>query len=436
MGLEALQIPTAHVYVPLLEPKRYKGAYGGRGSGKSHFFAGLLVEEAYATPGYRAVCIREVQNTIKESVRQLLLDKIEAYGLGDFFTAVEGEIRGANGSLIIFRGMQHYSADGIKSLEGYDRAWVEEAQSLSQRSLDLLRPTLRKDGSEIWFSWNPENEDDPVDRFFRTQTRNDAVIVKANWNDNPWLPEVLKAEKDEDYKTDPEKAAHIWGGQYNIVTEGAYFARLLAEAEDDGRVGNFPYDPAIPVETAWDIGVDDYTAIWFFQQNGQQVRAIDYYEVSGEGAEWIVQEAIKAKPYKYRQHWLPHDVNVREWGGGARRRIDTLRGLGLVPIRAGSQMNPVERINASRVLLPMVHFNRDTCNLGIKRLRNYRRKLNRSLDTYTGPLHDENSHGADAFGEYAVNSPLVLRKRAEKKPPTRDKYARREREEAGSWKVV
>ncbi|MCJ8334625.1 MAG: PBSX family phage terminase large subunit [Epibacterium sp.] len=434
MVLEPLQIETAAVFAPLLEPRRYKGAYGGRGSGKSHFFAELIVEMAYATPGFRAVCIREVQNTIKESVRQLLIDKINKNGLSNFFQVLDGEIRGANGSLIIFKGMQHYSADGIKSLEGYDVAWVEEAQTLSQRSLDLLRPTIRKEGSEIWFSWNPENEDDPVDQFFRGQARGNAVLVKANWNDNPWLPDVLRAEKDEDYLADPEKAAHIWGGQYNIVTEGAYFARLLAEAEDQGRIGDFPYDPEIPVDTAWDLGVDDYTAIWFFQRNGGKVRAIDYYEVSGEGAEWIVQEAIDAKPYKYGQHWLPHDVRVREWGGGAKRRIDVLRGLGVSPIRVGVGLGPVERINASRALMPLVSFNKAATALGIKRLRNYRRKHNRSLDTYTGPLHDENSHGADAFGEYAVNSPLVKSK--PKKPDEKpDGYKRRTRQEA-TWKTV
>lgn len=431
--MTGLTIETPEAYEPLLYPKRYKGAYGGRGSGKSHFFAELLVERALCEQGFRAVCIREVQNTIKESVRQLLMDKIEAFGLGHFFNAVEGEIRGQNGSLIIFRGMQHYNADGIKSLEGYDVAWVEEAQTLSQRSLDLLRPTIRKPGSEIWFSWNPDSEDDPVDAFFRSQTRIDAVVVRVNHDANPWFPEVLKSEMQEDYRTDPEKAAHVWGGEYNIITEGAYFARLLAEMEADGRIGDFGYDPDIPVETAWDLGVDDYTAIWYFQQNGGQVRAIDYYEVSGEGAEFIVTEAIKAKPYKYGNHWLPHDVRVREWGGGARRRIDTLRDMGLVPVRVGSALGPVERINASRVLLPMVSFNRDTCHIGIKRLRNYRRKLNRTLDTYTGPLHDENSHGADAFGEYAVNSPLVKAAKV-KEPVVRDRYVRNRQEE--SWKTV
>ena len=181
--------------------------------------------------------------------------------------------------------------------------------------------------------------------------------------------------------------------------------------------------------------VDDYTAIWFFQQNGRQVRAIDYYEVSGEGAEWIAKEAITAKPYTYKAHRLPHDVRVREWGAGARTRLSILREFGVNPIMVGVQQNPVERINAARALLPLMYFDEDKCRLGIKRLRNYRRKRNQSLDTYTGPLHDENSHGADAFGEYAVNSPLVKLK-ADKPDPKRDRYERRSREDSGSWKTV
>lgn len=431
--MSILQIPTARAFVPLLDARRYKGAYGGRGSGKSHFMAELLVERCYAEPT-RAVCIREVQNTIKESVKQLLADKIAKLGLVDFFEIIDTEIRGKNGSLIIFRGMQHFNADSIKSLEGYDVAWVEEAQSLSQRSLDLLRPTIRKEGSEIWFSWNPESEDDPVDVFFRQQGRSDAIAVKVNWNDNPWFPQVLRADLEADYKADPEKAAHVWGGEYNVITEGSYYARQLAEAGD--RIGDFPYDPALPVSTGWDIGVADYTAIWFFQRNGQNVRAIDYYETSGDGAELIVEHGLRSKPYRYAEHFMPHDVKVREWGAGARSRYQTLLGLGMTGIRIGVPQKPEERINATRQLLPLVSFNEDTTRQGIKRLRNYRRRLNQATGTYTGPLHDENSHGADAFGEYAVNC-QILTPKAPTGPAERDRYKSAFRKEEGSsWKTM
>ena len=432
--MSILQIETPRAFVPLLGPCRYKGAYGGRGSGKSHFFAELLIEECYRKPT-RAVCIREVQNSIKDSVKQLLTDKIDKMGLNGFFEIIDTEIRGANGSLIIFRGMQHYSADSIKSLEGYDVAWVEEAQSLSQRSLDLLRPTIRKEGSEIWFSWNPENEDDPVDRFFRSQNRTDAALVRVNWDANPWFPDVLRADMEADYSADPEKAAHVWGGEYNVVTEGAYYARALADLEKAGRIGHFPHDPALPVYTAWDIGVDDYTAIWFFQENGRQVRAIDYYETSGDGAEIIIEEAIKPKPWRWAVHYMPHDVKVREWGAGAKSRYQTLLGLGLNNIRVGVAQGPAERINASRAILPVMHFNEETTRQGIKRLRNYRRRLNQATGAYSGPLHDENSHGADAFGEYAVNCQIRPADQAKKTQAPRDKY--RSKSDGGvNWKTM
>lgn len=432
--MSILQIETPRAFVPLLGPCRYKGAYGGRGSGKSHFFAELLIEECYRKPT-RAVCIREVQNSIKDSVKQLLTDKIDKMGLNGFFEIIDTEIRGANGSLIIFRGMQHYSADSIKSLEGYDVAWVEEAQSLSQRSLDLLRPTIRKEGSEIWFSWNPENEDDPVDRFFRSQKRTDAALVRVNWDANPWFPDVLRADMEADYSADPEKAAHVWGGEYNVVTEGAYYARALADLEKAGRIGHFPHDPALPVYTAWDIGVDDYTAIWFFQENGRQVRAIDYYETSGDGAEIIIEEAIKPKPWRWAVHYMPHDVKVREWGAGAKSRYQTLLGLGLNNIRVGVAQGPAERINASRAILPVMHFNEETTRQGFKRLRNYRRRLNQATGAYSGPLHDENSHGADAFGEYAVNCQIRPADQAKKTQAPRDKY--RSKSDGGvNWKTM
>jgi phage terminase large subunit len=207
--LSILTVDVPRVFEPLLASRRYKGAHGGRGAAKSHFFAQQLVLHCYAQ-AKRAVCIREVQNSIRQSVRLLIIDKIADLGLGGFFTVLEQEIRGSNGSLIIFRGMQAYNAENIKSLEDYDIAWVEEAQSFSERSLRLLRPTIRKLGSEIWFSWNPRHETDAVDRFFRGgKPRDDAALVAVHWNDNPWFPEVLRKEKDSDYAADPEMAEHV-----------------------------------------------------------------------------------------------------------------------------------------------------------------------------------------------------------------------------------
>ncbi len=421
-----LNVETPRAFVPLLAPNRYKGAYGGRGGAKSHFFAEQLVLRCYSRQT-RAACIREVQNTIKDSVRQLLIDKIQALGLGPFFDVLENEIRGRNGSLVIFKGMQAYNAENIKSLENFDIAWVEEAQTFSAHSLKLLRPTIRKDGSELWFSWNPRNETDPVDKFFRGGSpRTGMVSVSVNWYDNPWFPDVLRQEKDDDYADDPETAEHVWGGGYEIITEGSYYGKLIAAAEKAGRIKPIPYDPERELFTAWDIGVDDYTSIWFFQTDGYSIFAVDFYEISNAGAPEIVDLALpelnpdvrlaaaqlidlgRDEPFRYTRHYLPHDIKVREWGAGAKQRSLTLLDLGVKPIHVGVATDPADRINATRRILPVTFFN-DTprVRLGLSHLRRYSRKLNTQMNVYTGILHDEHSHAADAFGEFAINCGIV-----------------------------
>ncbi len=224
MSSSTLQIETARVFVPLLQPARYKGAHGGRGSAKSHFFADLLLERCILEPPFRAVCIRENQKSLTESVKRLLEDKIRDRSLEGYFTVWDKRIDTPGGGVIIFQGMQSHNAESIKSLEGYDVAWVEEAQVLSQRSLDMLRPTIRKAGSELWFSWNPRHETDPVDVLLRSQNKPPgAVVVESNWTDNPWFPDVLRDEKDFDQQRDADKFAHVWGGGYVVYTAAQVF---------------------------------------------------------------------------------------------------------------------------------------------------------------------------------------------------------------------
>ncbi len=411
---------------PLLGQARYKGAYGGRGGAKSHFFAEQIVIQAFVN-GKRIVCIREVQNTIRDSVKELISRKITKLGLDGEFVILENEIRHkTNGGLILFKGMQSYNAENIKSLEGFDIAWVEEAQTFSSHSLKMLRPTIRKEGSEIWFSWNPRHETDPVDKFFRDgNERTGAIAVNVNWYDNPWFPEVLHKEKDDDYAADPEVAEHVWGGGYEIITEAAYYAKLISVAEKEGRIGKFPYVQGVNVLTSWDIGVDDYTVIWFWQVIGGVPRVIDFYEINNAGAQEIVhlalpeynedlaagvanlQELGRELPFRYGTHYLPHDIKVREWGAGAKQRSLTLMELGVKPIHVGVATDPADRINATRQLLPIVHFNDTPRNrVGISHLRRFSRKRNELLGTYTGILHDEHSHAADGFGEFAINCGL------------------------------
>jgi len=242
--LSTLTIDTPAVYEPLLAPARYKGAFGGRGSGKSHFFGELAIE-ASVLAKTDIVCVREVQQSLAQSVKKLLELKIDAMGLGHRFEVQRDCIKSDLGGMIIFQGMANHTAESIKSLEGYDIAWVEEAQSLSQRSLDLLRPTIRKPRSELWFSWNPNFPTDPVDSLLRGEAPPpDAMVVQANFRDNPWLPDVLRAELEYDQRRDPDKFAHVWLGEYQRNSESRVFRNWKVEEFD------------LPASTVHRLGAD------------------------------------------------------------------------------------------------------------------------------------------------------------------------------------
>lgn len=262
--MSELTIETAAVFEPLLRPARYKGAEGGRGSGKSRFFAGLAIEESIIDGG-DTVCIREIQRTLDQSVKKLLENTIQEQNLGAYFEVQDRRIltrpaRGGQG-VIAFEGMQNHTADSIKSLEGFKRAWVEEAQTLSERSLSLLRPTIRAEGSELWFSWNPRFKSDPVDQFFKgAESPPDSVVVRANYMDNPWFPEVLRIEMEYDRKRDPEKYAHVWLGEYETHSEARVFKNWKIEDFERppgtvyrlGADWGFSIDPSVMVRCSID----------------------------------------------------------------------------------------------------------------------------------------------------------------------------------------
>lgn len=234
-----LEIATPRWAVPLLQPARYKGAHGGRAGGKSHFFGELMVEEHVINKNQRSVCIREVQKSLKFSAKSLIEDKIKRLGVEEYFEITGTEIRKRKhgDGIIIFQGMQDHTADSIKSLEGFDRAWVEEGQRLSNRSLRLLRPTIvRKEGAEIWFSWNPDQPEDPVDDFFRgSHPPENSVLVKVNYTDNPFITDAILEEAAADYAKDPELAEHVWGGGYNTKSEAQIFSGCWVTREFDIR---------------------------------------------------------------------------------------------------------------------------------------------------------------------------------------------------------
>lgn len=256
-----LQLSTPAWAEPLFVPARYKGAYGGRGSGKSHLFAEMLIEAHLMDPNEASVCVREVQKSLDQSVKRLLEEKIEAMNAGAYFEVQDAKIKshgidGQGSGLIIFQGLQNHTADSIKSLQGYHRAWVEEAQSLSQRSLDLLRPTIRAPGSELWFTWNPSKDTDPVDTLLRgANPPPSAVVIPVNWEDNPWFPDVLREEMEYDRARDPDKYAHVWLGEYVRNSESRIFKNwrieeFTAPPDATHRLGadwGFAVDPSVLV---------------------------------------------------------------------------------------------------------------------------------------------------------------------------------------------
>ncbi len=405
--MSVLQIETAPVFEPLLQPARYKGAYGGRGSGKSHFFAEALVEQALLRPGLRAVCIREVQKTLKESAKRLIEDKIQALGVGKAFEVQKEQIVTPGGGVIIFQGMQDHTAESIKSLEGFHIAWIEEAQTLSARSLSLLRPTIREEGSELWFSWNPRRKADPVDEMLRGPEKpTGAVVVPANWSDNPWFPSVLETERQDCIRTTPDQYNHIWEGGYASVLSGAYYARHLAEAKAGGRIGPVARDPLMTIRAVWDIGGTgakaDATAIWICQFVGVQIRVLDYYEASGQPLETHI-HWLRSNKYGSALCVLPHDgahsekIYDASYEGALRQA-----GFEVVVVPNQGRGAAMMRVEAARRLFPNIWFNEATTEPGRAALGWYHEKKDEARNIGLGPEHDWSSHGADAFGLMCV----------------------------------
>jgi phage terminase large subunit len=313
--MTCLRIETPRAFVPLLEPARYKGLHGGRGSGKSHFFAESLIERCLMHRGTRWACIREVQRSLEQSVKRLLEDKVESMGVAASFEVQKFEIGTPGGGLVIFQGMQNHTADSIKSLEGFDGAWVEEAQSLSQRSLDLLRPTIRKEGSEMWFSWNPRHETDPIDKLLRGEhAPPGAVVVEANYSDNPWLPDVLRQEMEYDQRRDPDKFAHVWRGGYVRASEARVFRNWRVEEFDipldaiirQGADWGFAVDPAVLVQ-CYTIGRTLYVPYEAWMIGCQIDNLPDLFAtVPGSARWWITADSARPETIAHMQrHGYP-----------------------------------------------------------------------------------------------------------------------------------
>lgn len=322
--------------IPLLKPSRYKAVYGGRGGGKSHFFAELLLERLVDDPDLSIVCIREIQKSLRFSAKRLLENKIASLNVGHLFEVQVTEIKriGGNG-LIAFQGMQDHTADSIKSLEGFGIAWVEEAQSLSDRSLKMLRPTIRSDGSEIWFSWNPENESDPVDKFFRSRSHNDAVIVHVNYDKNPYFTRVLQREMEEDRANDIDYYTHVWEGGYNKKSiDQILGGKWVIQSFDPGDDWDGPY-------FGCDFGLTALVKLWINndylyveRESYDKKRILELDEIEARwkadipGCEKYVIKADCALPQTInylKRHGFPRMRPVKKWPGSVDDGVKHLR---------------------------------------------------------------------------------------------------------------
>lgn len=420
-----LKREVPRVFAPLLQPARYKGAYGGRGSGKSHFFGEQLVQDCVAERGLLSVCIREVQRTLKDSSKRLLESKLAKFRLGeaDGFKVFFDRIQTPGDGVIIFQGMTDQTAESIKSLEGFKRAWMEEAQTISQRSLTLLRPTIRADGSEIWASWNPRRPADAVDEFFRGSPPPGSKVVQANWRDNPWFTDVLEAERQLDLERYPDRYPHIWEGDYAKAFEGAYYAKQLAEARAQGRIGKVGADPLLPIRAYFDLGgagaSADALAIWICQFVAKEIRILDYIEGQSQVLGYYTAE-MKRRGWGKAICRLPHDgVNTNNITG--KQYKDHLAEAGFdvpPPIPNQGKGAAMMRIEAARRLFPQMWFNEATTGPGLDALGYYHERKDENRGVGLGPEHDWSSHGADAFGLMCVDYEPPVKVKSWNQPKT------------------
>jgi phage terminase large subunit len=395
---------------PLFKPSRYKVLYGGRGGAKSWGIARALLILAARKP-LRILCAREFQISMKDSVHKLLCDQIVDLGLHGFFEITERAIRGANGSEFAFVGLRNNVAN-VKSYEGIDICWVEEAQTVSRKSWKTLTPTIRKEGSEIWVSFNPELETDETYQRFVVNPPPDTISIKINYWDNPWFPETLRHEMEADKARDHESYMQVWEGVCRQTIDGAIFAKEMMKAEAEERITKVPYDPVKPVHAICDLGWSDATAWWLVQFVGMETRLIRYFEGSQRTITSYLAE-LQSFGYVYDTIWLPHDAQNKTLAAAGRSIEDIVRGAGF-KTRVLERVPTIDSINAARTIFSNCYFDRENCADGLNCLRHYRYEVDPETGNFSKmPLHDRYSHGADAFRYIAlmVKEPAKVRKK-------------------------
>jgi len=380
----------------LFNPKnsRYRVLYGGRGGAKSWGVARALLIKGAQAP-LRILCAREFQTSIKDSVHKLLCDQIVDMGLAGFYEITEKSIRGKNGTEFFFVGLRN-NVVNVKSIEGVDVCWVEEAQTVSRNSWNVLIPTIRKEQSEIWVTFNPELETDETYQRFVANPPANAIVQKINWSDNPWFPDTLKDEMLALKSRDPAAHRIVWEGFCRMTVDGAIFGKEMQMAELDSRITNVPYDASKPVHAVFDLGWADMTSVWFVQFIGMETRLIRYIEVNQTTMTDILAR-MQTYGYLYDTLWLPHDAQNKTLASSGRSIEDIVRAAGY-KTKVLERVPVVDSINAARTIFRSCYFDRDNCAEGLQCLRHYRYEVDSETGQFSRtPLHDHYSHGADAF---------------------------------------
>lgn len=386
----------------LLPPARFKVLFGGRDSAKSTSIAQMILARCMAKPE-RVLCTREVQKSIAESVHQLLSDWIARLGLEQFFTVQNNYILGKNGSQIAFHGLSGQTATSIKSFEGITICWVEEAQTISKRSWDLLEPTIRAPGSEIWVSFNPDMDTDETYKRFVTSPPDDAIVTQINWDDNPWRSVVLDAAREKMQREAPEDYAHIYMGQCRPAIEGAIYYQEVSALRNSGRLCNVLYDPMLKVHVIVDLGFNDFMALILVQRLGSEIRVIRYIEDRFRDIPSYSQELRDLK-LNFGRVYLPHDGKAKTLvaannphGSSAEKQFQKLGWQ----VEIVDNLEIEQGIRKVREVFPRVLIDRANGAELVNRLGRYRRRVNSEGQAST-PVHDDQSHGSDGFRYLAL----------------------------------
>lgn len=376
---------------------RFRVLYGGRDGAKSWSIARRILQRGVMRPT-RVLCTREVQKSIAESVHQLLKDQIDAMGLNAFYDVQQQYIRGANGTQIAFHGLSGQTATSIKSFEGVDICWVEEAQTISKRSWDLLEPTIRADGSEIWVSFNPDMDTDETYKRFVVNPPPDALVVQIGWEDNPWRSTALDAARERMQREAPDDFAHIYGGQCRAAVEGAIYFSEVSALRQSGRLGNVPYDPMLKVHVIVDLGFNDYMALLLAQRMSSEVRVVRYLEDRFKDIPWYSTE-LRKLGYNWGTVYLPHDAKATTLaasnnpnGSTAQQQFERLGWSTEIVADVGLEQG----IRKAREVFPRVYIDKANAGELVNRLGRYRRRVN-SDGQGTTPMHNDDSHGADGY---------------------------------------